>query len=75
VIRPFINDTLQITLIKNLAKTELLTNCFNNGKHFGRHSLTITSHDFDDYNNFKHAEIDSVKYFGGTYFIEKLSVK
>jgi hypothetical protein len=75
VIRPFINDTLQITLIKNLAKTELLTNCFNNGKHFGRQSLTITSHDFDDYNNFKHAEIDSVKYFGGTYFIEKLSVK
>ncbi len=75
VIRPFINDTLQITLIKNFAKTELLTNCFNNGRHFGRQSLTITSHDFDHYNNFNRSEIDSVTYFGGTYFIEKLSVK
>lgn len=75
VIRPFINDTLQITLIKNFAKTELLTNCFNNGRHFGRQSLTIASHDFDRYHNFNHTKIDSVKYFGGTYFIEKLSVK
>lgn len=75
IIRTYKNDSLQIELIKNTAKTELLTNCFNNGRHFGRQSLTITSHDFDGFDNFNHAEIDSVTYFGGKYFIKKLSVK
>ena len=71
IIRTYKNDSLQIELIKNTAKTELLTNCFNNGRHFGRQSLTITSHDFDGFDNFNHAEIVSVTYFGGKYFIKK----
>lgn len=70
------NTSLQLSLIENLPKQDILTNCIRTTSLVGRKELLSTSHEmYYQLGIFNKTSIDSIEYFGGKSLINRLSVK